>query len=144
MKQQLFVDWSPDPSDHAVLLQQLASTNLARGGPTGYKAVAVILRDPVTGEISGGIWGDILYDRLFVELLFVAESDRGHGLGSRLLTLLEDAAQEQGCAGAWLNTYDFQAPGFFEKNGYEQFGELANELATSNNRLCFYRKAFKR
>ena len=139
MKQQLFVDWSPDPSDHAVLLGLLANANLTRHGSGGYQPIAVVLRDPDNGEASGGIWGEILYGRLFVEILFVPESDRGHGLGSRLLTTLEEAAQGQGCTEAWLIVYQFQAPGFYEKNGYVRFAELGD----SDNRLCFYQKAFK-
>jgi GNAT superfamily N-acetyltransferase len=144
MKDDLSVDWSPDPADHAALLQRMVSVNLALGGPGGYQNIAVIMREPDTGEASSGIWGEILYGRLFIELLFVTESNRRRGLGSRLLTALEDAAHAQGCVGAWLNAYAFQAPGFFEKNGYESFGELANVAGRVDNRLCFYRKTFGR
>jgi GNAT superfamily N-acetyltransferase len=100
------------------------------------------LRASDTGEASSGIWGNILYGWLFIELVYVAESDRGQGLGSRLLTGLEDAAHQQGCVGSWLSAYSFQ-PDFFEKNGYEQFGELASDLVWNGNRLRFYRKAFR-
>jgi GNAT superfamily N-acetyltransferase len=147
MKHEFFLDWSPDPRDHAALLQRLVSANLARGGPSGYRNIAVILRDPDTGEASGGVWGSILYDWLFIELLYVAEPDRRHGLGSRLLTAVEDAAREQGCVGAWLSAYVFQAPGFFEKNGYGPFGELVSGVGSagaSDSRLRFYRKPFSR
>jgi GNAT superfamily N-acetyltransferase len=147
MKHEFFLDWSPDFRDHATLLQHLVSANLAIGGPSGYRNVAVILRDPDTGEASSGVWGSILYGWLFIELLYVAERDRGHGLGSRLLTTVENAARQQGCLGAWLNTYVFQAPGFYGKNGYEQFGELMSDVSspgTANNRLRFFRKPFSR
>ena len=147
MKHEFFLDWSPDPRDHAALLQRLVSANLARGGPSGYRNIAVILRDPDTGEASSGVWGSILYGWLFIELLYVAEPDRRHGHGSRLLTAVEDAAREQGCVGAWLSTYAFQAPGFFEKNGYEPFGELVSDVGlagAADSRLRFYRKPFSR
>ncbi|WJR80347.1 GNAT family N-acetyltransferase [Bradyrhizobium sp. NP1] len=145
MKHEFFLDWSPDPRDHAALLQRLVSHNLARSGPSGYRNIAVILRDPDTGEASSGVWGSILYGWLFIDLLYVGEPDRRHGLGSRLLTAVENAAREQGCVGAWLSTYAFQSPGFYEKNGYEQFGELAASRAAPgsvDSRLCFYRKQF--
>jgi GNAT superfamily N-acetyltransferase len=146
MKHEFFLDWSPDPRDHAVLLQRVVTSNQALGGPGGYRNIAIILRDPDTGEGSSGIWGSILYGWLFIELLYVAEPDRGHGLGSRLLATLEEAAREQGCVGTWLSTYGFQAPGFYEKNGYEQFGELVDPISRepADNRLRFYRKAFSR
>ena len=147
MKHEFFLDWSPDPRDHAALLQRLISANLARGGPSGYRNIAVILRDPDTGEASSGVWGGILYGWLSIELLYVAESDRRHGLGSRLLTAVEDGAREQGCVGAWLSAYAFQPPSFFEKNGYELFGELMSDVGlagAADSRLRFYSKPFSR
>jgi GNAT superfamily N-acetyltransferase len=147
MKHEFFLDWSPDPRDHAALLERLVGANLARGGPSGYRNIAVILRDPDTGEACSGVWGSILYGWLFIELLYVAELNRRNGLGSRLLTAVEDAARERGCVGAWLSTYAFQAPGFYEKNGYEPFGELVNDVAlaeVADSRLRFYRKPFSR
>ena len=145
MNDELFLDWSPDSRDYTALLQRLASANLVNGGPSGYRNLAVIVRDPDTGEAISGIWGAILYGWLFVELLYVAESDRRRGLGSRLLAAVENAARQQGCAGAWLSTYAFQAPGFYEKNGYDQFAGLGSAPASGSapdNRIFFYRKSF--
>src|SRR5262245_5639753 len=144
MKHELFLDWSPDPRDHAALLQRLASANLASGGPSGHRNIAVILRDSDTGEALSGVWGVILYGWLFIELVYVVESDRRDGLGSRLLAAVENAAREQGCVGSWLSTYGFQSTGFYEKNGYEQFAELGSASASGapDNRMFFYRKSF--
>jgi len=145
MEHELFVDWSPDSRDQAALLRSLVRDNTTRGGPSGHRNIAVIVRDPDTREASSGIWGDILYGWLFIELLYVVESDRRHGLGSRLLTAVEDAAQEQGCAGVWLSSYAFQAPGFYEKNGYEEFGELTGSALSgaADTRLRLFRKSFR-
>ena len=145
MKNDLFLDWSPDFRDHAALSERLASANLANAGPSGHRNMAVILRDPDTGEAISGVWGTILYGWLFIELLFVVEPDRRQGLGSRLLAAVENAARAQGCVGSWLSTYAFQAPGFCEKNGYEQFGELGSAPASgsaADNRIFFYCKSF--
>jgi ribosomal protein S18 acetylase RimI-like enzyme len=35
-------------------------------------------------------------------------------------------AAARGCIGVWLDTYAFQARGFYEKLGYEVFGTLAD------------------
>jgi len=145
MEHELFLDWSPDFRDRAALLQRLASANLASGGPSGHRNIAVILRDLDTGEAISGVWGIILYGWLFIELVYVVESDRRQGLGSRLLAVVENAAREQGCVGSWLSTYAFQAPGFYEKNGYEQFAGLGRAPASrsaSDNQIFFYRKSF--
>lgn len=145
MKNELFVDWSPDSRDHAALLQSLVRDNTARGGPSGHRNVAIIVRDADTGEASSGVWGHILYGWLFVELLYVAESGRRQGLGSHLLAAIESAARKQGCTGVWLSSYAFQAPGFYERNGYEKFGELAGNSAsrsTVDSHLRLFRKPF--
>jgi predicted N-acetyltransferase YhbS len=49
---------------------------------------------------------------------------RGMGCGSQLLALAEEKACEQGAKNAYLDTFSFQAPAFYEKHGYEVFGEL--------------------
>ena len=145
MKHELFVDWSPDSRDHAALLRSLVRDNTARGGPSGHRNIAIIERDSGTGEVASGVWGGILYGWLFVELLYVAESGRRRGPGSRLLAAVESEAREQGCKGVWLNSYAFQAPGFYRKNGYEAFGELAGSASggAADNRLLFFRKQFR-
>jgi GNAT superfamily N-acetyltransferase len=49
---------------------------------------------------------------------------RGTGAGSRLLQQAEDVARERNCTGVWLDTFAFQALGFYQKLGYTVFGEL--------------------
>jgi predicted N-acetyltransferase YhbS len=74
--------------------------------------------------ILGGLYGRLVCQWLFVDLLAVPEAGRGQGIGSRLMQMAEDLAREQGCIGVWLDTFDFQAPDFYKKLGYSQFGEL--------------------
>jgi GNAT superfamily N-acetyltransferase len=147
VKQELFLDWSPDYRDHTALLQRLAGGNVARGGPSGHRNIAVIVRDPGTGEAVSGVWGTILYSWLFIDLLHVDEPDRLQGLGSRLLIAVENAARENGCVGSWLTIYAFQPFVFCEKNKYERFGELGSAPApgsAADQRIFFYRKSFGR
>lgn len=57
---------------------------------------------------------------LHVTYLWVDDRTRGTGLGSRLLAEAERVAREErGCHAARLETWDFQAPGFYKKQGYE-------------------------
>jgi GNAT superfamily N-acetyltransferase len=77
-------------------------------------------------HVVGGLWGRTGYDWLFVELLFVPESLRGRGVGKDILQRAEREAIARGCHGVWLNTFEFQARGFYERLGYTCFGELAN------------------
>ncbi|MFD0315498.1 GNAT family N-acetyltransferase [Streptomyces flavalbus] len=69
--------------------------------------------------LAGGLVGYTWTTWLHVNLLWVDGRHRGHGLGSRLLTEAEHrAATERDCTAARLETWDFQAPGFYTKLGY--------------------------
>jgi ribosomal protein S18 acetylase RimI-like enzyme len=41
-----------------------------------------------------------------------------------LMAQAEGRARERGYHSAWLDTFSFQARGFYEKLGYEEFGRL--------------------
>lgn len=49
---------------------------------------------------------------------------RGRGMGRRLLTAIETEALRRGCVRAALDSYSWQAPGFYERLGYRRFGTL--------------------
>jgi ribosomal protein S18 acetylase RimI-like enzyme len=68
--------------------------------------------------------GVTYWDWLSIDLMWIKDDLRGRGYGSRLLTLIEDAARQRGAKHAHLDTFSFQAPGFYKKHGYQVFGEL--------------------
>ncbi|MBI4763091.1 MAG: GNAT family N-acetyltransferase [Deltaproteobacteria bacterium] len=78
------------------------------------------------GEIIAGINGQSYWGRLHIENLWVHESYRKKGLGKELIELAEKTSKEQGCSGIDLDTMSFQAPGFYEKMGFNKVGEIAN------------------
>ena len=49
---------------------------------------------------------------------------RGRGYGRRLMETAEGIARTRNCVGAWVDTYTFQSPGFYERLGYRIFGTL--------------------
>ena len=75
-------------------------------------------------EIVGGVIGTTYWEWLSIELMWIREDLRGQGLGQKLLDLVEDEAGKNGAKQAFLDTFSFQAPGFYQKNGYESFGQL--------------------
>ena len=81
--------------------------------------LAVVLRD-AHGRSIGGLAGCSLFGWLVVDLLWVDPAARGAGHGRRLLAAAEAEAVRRGCHHARLNTYSFQAPGFYERCGYER------------------------
>jgi GNAT superfamily N-acetyltransferase len=65
----------------------------------------------------GGGW-------LYIGSLWVEKTEREKGIGNKLLYVAERKAIEKGCHSAYLYTYSFQSPEFYEKNGYTAFGKL--------------------
>jgi N-acetylglutamate synthase-like GNAT family acetyltransferase len=76
-------------------------------------------------RIIGGAIGESKFDWLFVQLLWVDESSRHGGVGSRLMAEVEVLAKRRKCAGVFLDTFSFQAPRFYAKLGYRRIGTLA-------------------
>ena len=76
------------------------------------------------GVCLGGINAFRLDTLLMVDRLWVDESRRGKGLGRRLLAAVEEKGRLSGAKRVELNTFGFQAPGFYEKMGYRLFGSL--------------------
>ncbi|MEV7319296.1 GNAT family N-acetyltransferase [Streptomyces sp. NPDC093970] len=76
--------------------------------------------DEDSGELAGGLVGHTWAAWLHVTYLWVDARRRGTGLGGRLLAEAERiAARDRDCAAARLETWDFQAPDFYRKQGYD-------------------------
>ena len=114
-----------EPADEhrRAILDGLIKFNLSQAGP-GLRQTLCIAIEGDNGTLAGGLYGWTIYDWLFVELLFVPEQLRGQRLGAKLLAQAEDEARARGCMGAWLDTFSFQARGFYEKLGYELAGTI--------------------
>lgn len=76
-------------------------------------------------SVAGGLIGYVWAHWLHIDLLWVDEHRRGSGLGSRLMAEAERHAREQhGCLNSRVETFDFQAPGFYQKLGYTLVGKV--------------------
>ena len=115
----------PDAAMREAILAPLVRYNAEQVGEADYQPLAILLTDPL-GAITGGLWGRTSYGFLFVELLAVPETHRHAGIGERILYEAEAIAIGRGCTGAWLDTFSFQARGFYEKLGYALFGEIVD------------------
>ena len=72
------------------------------------------------GEIMAGLVAETFGNWLEIEYLFVKEDLRGQGIGSQLLHQAESEAKMRNCRFAFVNTYQFQAPAFYQKQGYKE------------------------
>ncbi len=118
---------STDPDDRGrrALLDLIETYNDAQTGlPDPGQKLALLIHDPVTGEVRGGLRAISYYGWMFIELLVLDESLRGQGLGTRLMREAEAEARRRGLIGIWLDTFSFQARPFYERLGYRVFGQL--------------------
>ena len=73
-----------------------------------------------SGELMAGLVAETFGNWLEIEYLFVKEDLRGQGIGSQLLQQAESEAKKRNCRYVFVNTYQFQAPAFYEKQGYKE------------------------
>jgi GNAT superfamily N-acetyltransferase len=109
----------------------LDSFNAAMSGISDFKSLAIVVKDPATGEAVGGAIGRSSLGLLFLDLFYLPEAMRGSGLGTTVLRMFEDEGRRRGCQSAVLYTISFQAPGFYERNGWRRFGEVASKPGIS-------------
>ncbi len=81
------------------------------------RALAVFARD-ASGAVLGGAIGRHWGEACELQELWVAESQRGRGLGTALLRRFEARALVHGSWRFYLTTFSFQARGFYERQGY--------------------------
>ena len=101
----------------------LVEYNAAQAGPSQSRPLVITIRD-AENAVIGGLWGSSGYNWLFIQLLVVPSALRGTGVGTEIMKLAEGEAANRGCRGVWLDTFEFQARGFYERLGFECFGEL--------------------
>jgi len=97
--------------------------NTQQAGDPQEQNMCFVLRSP-QGEVVGGIIGATHWGWFYINLMWIKEELRGQGYGHRLLTLAEEEAHRRGAKNAYLDTFSFQAPGFYQKHGYQVFGQL--------------------
>jgi ribosomal protein S18 acetylase RimI-like enzyme len=120
----IVVDEKPDPKLRDEILKPLRAFNESQIGPVVPEPLAVLLRDPDSEAVIGGLWGASVVGWLYIDLVAVPEGFRGQGLGTELLQKAEEIARKRGCIGMWLYTASFQAPAFYEKLGFQKFGTV--------------------
>jgi ribosomal protein S18 acetylase RimI-like enzyme len=113
----------PTPEERYRIIDPLIAYNEAKAGPRNSKEFAFSVRS-VTGEFVGGLLGLTHWNHFFVSAVFVEEQFRREGIGRELLQRAEALALQQGCDAIYLDSMDFQAPGFYEKLGFKVFGKL--------------------
>ncbi|PZG54127.1 GNAT family N-acetyltransferase [Spongiactinospora gelatinilytica] len=103
--------------------RELAAFNEAAiGAPYGDSFSVKVVDDD--GELVGGLtaytWGALC----LISLLWVREDGRAHGWGAKILKAAELEAGRRGCDRVIVSTYTFQAPGFYQRQGYAEISRV--------------------
>ncbi len=131
---------TPSPDAIAAVSDGLDGYNLQQAGYWDGRRLAVLVSDPETGAILGGITGRTSLGLCFIDLVYLPESLRRGGLGSEILRRAEDEARRRGCKAGVLFTISFQAPDFYARHGWEEFGRIACD--PPGTARVFFRKEF--
>ena len=115
----------PDPELKERCRENFIADATAKGVLSDFRSLAVHFERG--GVLLGGLLGRTLRGWLFIDNLALPQSELGRGYGQRIMAMAEAEAMRRGCVGAFLNTDEFQAPEFYRKLGYEEFGRLTHE-----------------
>ncbi|MFI0479958.1 GNAT family N-acetyltransferase [Actinomadura sp. 9N215] len=120
----VFVTDLPDAEDVALISDALDEFNVQETGTDDRHTLAVLVRDPETGRVVGGLTGRTSLGLLFVDLFYLPPALRGAGMGSEILRRAEEEGRRRGCRAGVLYTISFQAPDFYSRHGWRVFGEV--------------------
>ncbi len=110
-------------------------------GPMDNSMLIVGARDPQK-KIIGGLIANLQsgWKWMHLERLWVEESHRRTGIGRLLVETAEQEGRKRGCLHVAVDTFEFQARGFYEKQGYHVYAVLEDYPA--GHRKFMLRKTF--
>lgn len=132
------IEQTPSQTDLDTLEHGLAEHDGECGIEWSDKPLAAFLRDK-EDRLIGGLRGITASNWLYIARVWVAKDMRGVGYGRSLMGVVEHEAVSRGCRYAHLETYSYQALGFYLKLGYTVFGTL--EDYPGGHTKYFLRKA---
>ena len=127
-----------NPADVQAVEDGLLVYNLQFTSDPQYKPLNIFLRD-ADGKVRGGLIGNTYWGWLYVSLFWLDENARRDGNGRHMLAMAEEEARQRGCHHAHLDTHDFQAPAFYEKQGYTLWGRL-DDLPPGHTRYFYWKE----
>jgi GNAT superfamily N-acetyltransferase len=115
---------APSAGDESVIRDGLSAYNFEKAGYRDQRPLAILVSDPETGDVVGGLLGGTSFGLLRIDRFFLPGSLRKQGLGTRIIDAAEEEGRRRGCTRALLTTLSFQAPDFYKRQGWEVLAEL--------------------
>src|SRR3990167_435149 len=108
---------NPKSEDTQILCDGISENAKIKKGHKPVSFFAFFIRDEF-GNIVGGCNGDICYGCFFVGQLWMKETLRHQGYGTKLMQLAENHAKENHCNFIAVNTFDWEGLDFYKKLGF--------------------------
>ncbi len=111
------------PSEIGALEERLYEFNRAATGRDDGEGLAFVLREEAgrtIGAAAGYSWAGVSELRQ----MWVDEAFRGRGYGRALVEAFVAEAERRGVKRIWVASYDFQAPGLYERFGFVRMAEF--------------------
>jgi ribosomal protein S18 acetylase RimI-like enzyme len=119
----LSIEPNPNPAEVGIVERGLFLFEENRLGSPEHAQFAIFLRDEL-GQVQGGVDGHVMWRRLFIKTLWISESLRRQGLGTRLMHAAEEEARRRQCLSLWLTALGDRALRFYLRLDYTVFGVL--------------------
>ena len=101
------------------LANLIRAYNRANREPSKSEPLNIYLEDE-EGDLVAGMVAETFGNWLEIEYLYVSEDLRRQGIGSKNLKMAENESRNRGCKYSFVDTFNFQAPKFYEKHGYKE------------------------
>jgi GNAT superfamily N-acetyltransferase len=142
----IVVDYAPSEADNVVVREGIVAFNEKIVGERD-QAFSIFLKNDL-GKVFGGIQAFVGSESIYIDILWIEKTLQKQGYGTKLLNTAEEEAIKKGCIFSLVDTWDFQAEGFYVKNGYERIGEIKNYWLGHSKiflrkKLSCFKKIFK-
>lgn len=131
-------DGELDPEDKKALVNGLLSHHESQGHKRKTDIYSIFLKG-ANNKPLGGIIVSFLWNGMHIDSLWVDEPIRDQGWGQKLMEAAEKQAVKKGCTIAYTDTFTWQAPEFYKKLGYTEYGKLEG-FPEGNSLTYFFKK----
>lgn len=108
------------------------------GVPADKKRWAFTMEDD-DQQLAGGIGGHIKWNWMYIQHLIVVPEMRGKGVGKALLAKAEQLARDMELKGIYLITLSYQAPAFYEREGFTVAGVI-EDMPQGASMMTMYKR----
>lgn len=133
-------DGELNKKDKEVLSKGMLAHHASQGHERKVEYSSILLRNK-EGKLVGCVTISFLWNGMEILTLWVDDSIRGQGWGTKLMQAAEDEGVKRGADFAYTNTFSWQAPEFYQKLGYTLYGKLEN--FPEGDTLSYFRKDLK-